>query len=121
MRHYCTYFDAGFLPQGLALWRSLQRHDAGAVLWVLALDDGAAGNLRGLAAADLRVVTLPEVEAGDPALAAAKANRSKVEYYFTLSPCWPLWLLQHQPGIDAVTYLDADLFFFANPEPWFAE
>ena len=32
-------------------------------------------------------------------MAAAKANRSKVEYYFTLSPCWPRWLLRTQPGV----------------------
>ena len=121
MNHYCTYFDAGFLPQGLALWRSLQRHDAAAVLWVLALDEATAAELRQLAAPGLRVVTLPEVEADDPALAAAKSNRSKMEYYFTLSPCWPLWLLQRRSEIDAVTYLDADLFFFASPQAWFAE
>lgn len=121
MRHYCTYFDRGFLPQGLALWRSLKRHDAGAVLWVLALDEPAATVLRNQAAPDLRVVALPDFERDDPALAVAKANRSKVEYYFTLSPCWPLWLLQRQPEIEAVTYLDADLFFFASPQAWFDE
>ena len=38
MNHYCTYFDRGFLPQGLAMWTSLKAHDATAVLWVLALD-----------------------------------------------------------------------------------
>ena len=38
-RHYCTYFDQGFLIQGVALWHSLKWHDAGAVLWVLALDE----------------------------------------------------------------------------------
>jgi len=121
MRHYCTLFDRGFLPQGLALWRSLKQHDPGAVLWVLALDEPAATVLREMAASDLQVVALPEVERDDAALAAAKANRSKVEYYFTLSPCWPLWLLRQHPEIEAVTALDADLFFFASPQEWFDE
>lgn len=121
MRHYCTYFDGRFLPQGLALWSSLKRHDADAVLWVLALDGGADEGLHELADPALRTVALGELERDDPALAAAKANRSKVEYYFTLSPCWPLWLLQHRSEIGAVTYLDADLFFFASPRDWFAE
>jgi hypothetical protein len=120
VNHYCTYFDRGFLPQGLALWGSLRRHDAGAVLWVLALDDATAGVLQGLADPALRPVALADLERDDPALAVAKGNRSKVEYYFTLSPCWPLWLLQRQPEIGAVTYLDADLFFFASPRDWFA-
>lgn len=117
MNHYCTYFDAGFLPQGLALWRSLQRHDAGAVLWVLALDEPAVAALHRLTAPDLRVVTLPEIEAGDLALAAAKFSRSKMEYYFTLSPCWPRWLLRTRPEIEQLVYLDSDLMFFSSPQP----
>ena len=121
VEHFCTYFDRGFLPQGLALWRSLVRHDAEAVLWVLALDDFTAEVLRRLAEPSLRVVTLAEVEDGDLALAAAKANRSRVEYYFTLSPCWPLWLLNAKPKIDRLTYVDADMLFFSSPQAIFDE
>lgn len=120
MNAYCTYFDRGFLPQGLALWRSLARHDPDAVLWVLALDEFTEALLRELGEPRLRVVALAELEAGDPELRAAKANRTPVEYTFTLSPCWPRWLLARQPGIDRVTYLDADLFFFGAPAPVFA-
>ncbi len=120
MNHYCTYFDRGFLAQGLALWRSLAKHDPDSVLWVLALDEFTAEVLRELGGTWLRVVPLAEVEAGDEELAAAKANRTRVEYFFTLSPCWPRWLLAKRPEIERVTYLDADLFFFANPEPIFS-
>jgi hypothetical protein len=121
MRHYCTYFDSGFLSQGLALWSSLRRHDPAAQLWVLALDEAAIAMLRRLTEPGLHVVPLAELEAGDPSLAAAKANRSRVEYYFTLSPCWPSWLLQSRPEIEAITYLDADLWFWSSPQPFFTE
>lgn len=121
MNHYCTYFDQGFLPQGLALWASLKRHDPEAALWVLALDGATAIALRRLDEPRLHVLPLAELEADDPELAAAKANRSKVEYYFTLSPCWPHWLLRTRPEIAAITYLDADLLFWASPAPFFAE
>jgi hypothetical protein len=120
LNHYCTYFDRGFLVQGLALWRSLAAHDADAALWVLALDDFTAGVLGELNEPRLQIVRLAEMEAGDTGLIAAKANRSRVEYYFTLSPCWPRWLLATHPEIDRVTYLDADLFFFGSPAPVFA-
>ena len=79
MNHYCTYFDRGFLIQGLAMWRSLSGHDSEAVLWVLALDDFTADVLRDLGGKRLRVVPLEEVEAGDAELMKAKANRSQVE------------------------------------------
>ncbi|HZL46366.1 MAG TPA: hypothetical protein VFC28_09070 [Opitutaceae bacterium] len=119
--HFCTYFDREFLPQGLALWRSMQAHDPAAVLWVLALDDFTADVLRRLGEPGLRVVPLAELEAGDPALAAAKTNRTRVEYYFTLSPCWPRWLMQTRPEIERLAYLDADLFFFGDPGVVFDE
>jgi hypothetical protein len=117
VNHYCTYFDRNFLVQGLALWRSLAQQDRDSVLWVLALDGFTAEVLRRIGGTWLRVVTLPELETGDPALAAARANRSLVEYYFTLSPCWPRWLLTRQPDISRITYVDADMLFFADPEP----
>lgn len=120
MRHYCTYFDRGFLIQGLALWRSLARHDPEAMLWVLALDDFTAKLLDELGDARLRVVSLANLEAGDPELREAKTNRSRIEYYFTLSPCWPRWLLTTQAEVARITYLDADLFFFASPTAIFA-
>ncbi|MEY4938636.1 MAG: hypothetical protein RIQ93_371 [Verrucomicrobiota bacterium] len=120
MNHACTYFDRGFLIQGLALWRSLAAHDSAAVLWVLALDDFTTDFLRQLGEARLRVVPLARLERDDPELATARANRTRIEYYFTISPCWPIWLLRTQPEIDRITCLDADLFFFASPAPIFA-
>jgi hypothetical protein len=120
VNHYCTYFDRGFLIQGLALWRSLAASDSGAFLWVLALDNFTADTLNRLNEPSLRVVSLAQLELGDPALLAAKASRTRVEYYFTLSPCWPRWVLMQNPDLDRLTYLDADLFFFADPTPIFA-
>jgi hypothetical protein len=117
VRHYCTYFDEGFLAQGVALWRSLHEHDSGAVLWVLALDDLTANVLRGLQHDRLRVGTLAEIEAADPSLVTAKANRSRVEYYFTLSPCWPRHLFRAHPEIDRLVYVDADMLFFSSAQP----
>src|SRR5690606_10348699 len=119
MRHFCTYFDSGFLIQGLALFESLKRHDAEAVLWVLALDEACAVTLEALKRPALRAVRLPDCETGDEQLLAAKGNRSRVEYYFTLSPCWPRWLLARNPEMERITYVDADMFFFESPDPVF--
>lgn len=120
MNHYCTYFDQGFLVQGLTLWRSLQRHDSDAVLWVLALDKITAEGLARLKEPALRVVSLAELEVADPDLAAVKTSRSRMEYYFTLSPCWPRWLLQMNREINRLTYVDADIFFYGSPAEIFS-
>jgi len=117
MNHCCTYFDTRYLAPGLALWRSLARHDPAAVLWVLALDEETADVLRKLHDARLKVVPLAELLAADPELAAAQAGRPRAEFIFTLTPCLLRHLLNTHPEISLLTYLDADLYFFGDPAP----
>jgi hypothetical protein len=120
-RHYCTYFDHRYLSRGLVLHDSLRRHGGAQLLWVLCLSEECERALRRLARPGLQIVTLAQLEDFDPALAACKATRSAVEYYFTCSPVLPRYVLAGAPEADAVTYVDADLCFFADPELLFAE
>jgi hypothetical protein len=119
--HFCTYFDHRYLPRALALYRSLARHARPFVLYALCMDDEARDTLLGLGLEGLRVISLREFEEGDAALAAARGNRSLIEYYFTCTPSLPLYVLDHFPGIDVVTYLDADLYFYGSPAPLYDE
>jgi hypothetical protein len=121
IRHFCTYFDHRYLPHALALTASLRRYCAGFRLWALCLDDAAYAALQALAIPELTPIALADFERGDDALAAAKQNRSTIEYYFTCTPSLPLFVMGLDPAIDAITYLDADLFFFSDPQPLFDE
>ena len=121
MRHYCTYFDTQYLLRGLTLYRSLQIHAGEFVLWVLCCDEESAQTLSQLNLPNLRPIRLSEIEDFEPRLARAKADRSRVEYLWTLSPLWPLYLFANYREIEGLTYLDADLFFYASPEPIFKE
>jgi hypothetical protein len=121
MNHYCTYFDRGYLAVGLALWDSLRRFDPAAELSVLALDDDTAAVLRQRGESGLRTLVLAELLAADPELAAARAERSKQEFIFTLTPCLLLHLLRVRPEAQPLVYLDADLYFFSSPAPLHAE
>jgi hypothetical protein len=120
VNHYCTYFDARYAAQGMALWLSLRRVDATAVLWVLALDEHTNAAVEQLGQPDLRAVPLSELEAADPELSSARENRSWVEYVFTLSPCLPRFLLTKHSDITVITYVDADMAFFSSSAPLFA-
>lgn len=121
MRHFCTYFDHNYLSMGLALYRSLRRHSPEFTLWVLCLSDACFEILSRLSLPGVRLVQLADLERGDPDLLRAKQNRSRVEYYFTCTPSWPRYLLNHYPEIQLITYLDADLYFFGDPEEIFSE
>lgn len=103
---FCTFFDSGYLPQGLALLASLERQAPGARLWVLALDDTGFRLLKRLAHPALRLLSLAEVETAD--LRRARANRSWGEYCWTLTPFLPQWVWERDPEAVTVTYIDAD-------------
>lgn len=119
MRHYCTYFDSAYLTRGLALFESLRRFEKNFVLWVLCMDAQSYSILKQLDFPQLRLVQLTELERFDPELAAVKPTRSQIEYYFTCSPCWPTYIFARDEVADLVTYLDADLYFFSEPQPIF--
>jgi len=117
MYHFCTYFDSNYLLLGLALHRSLQEKGIPFRLWVLCFDDRTYQVLNKLNLSSLIPVRLEDFEAGDADLLRVKPSRSKIEYYFTCSPSFPLYVLRQDPEIEFITYLDADLYFFADPSP----
>lgn len=112
---YCTLFDRHYLARGLVMVRSLRRHAGPAASPVVALwlDEASFGFLRESPEPGVVPMPLAELEAADNGLAAAKADRSRLEYYFTLSPCLPRHLLACG-GLDAVVSLDADLWFLRD-------
>lgn len=121
MAQFCTYFDSNYLFRGLALYRSLARHAPGCVLWALCLDDVSRRAIERLALPGLHALPLATLEASEPRLLEAKRGRSIVEYYFTCTPALIWHLLTREAGGEPVAYLDADLYFFARPDPLFAE
>ena len=117
MKHFCTYFDSTYALRGLTLYRSMERHCGEFTLWVLCCDEATFALVQSLDCSNLRPVRLSEVEAFEPRLASVKSDRSRAEYLWTLSPIWPLFLLETYPQIELICYLDADLFFFSSDAP----
>ncbi len=121
MHHFCTYFDRHYLPRALALHASLRAVGAEFTLWALCLDDEALAAVRALDLPGVEPIALADFERDDPALRAARDDRTRAEYFFTCTPSLPLYVLDRRPEVDLITYLDADLYFYAHPGPVFAE
>ena len=119
-RQFCTYFDHNYLPRGMVMLESLHEHCPEAHIHVLCLSDACHDALVALDYPFVSLIRLAELEAADPALLATRPTRSLIEYYFTITPCLPWYLLACR-GLDAITYLDADMMFFSSPEPLFEE
>lgn len=114
--YFCTYFDSNYFMYGYTLFRSLKRTGIDFTLFVCSLDDAVYENLPKLNHPEIVPIRLKDIETWDPEFAACRTNRTKVEYYFTLSPVLPLYILEKYPGIDILGYLDSDLYFFSSPE-----
>lgn len=119
MEHYVTLFDSAFLPQGMALHRSMERWAGPYTLWVLCLDEATHRALNDLHLANVRLIRLADVET--PALRDVKAGRTRAEYCWTLTPFTPRFVFEAEPGAARVTYVDADMWMRKSPAPIFAE
>lgn len=121
MQEYVTLFDTNYLPRGLVLYRSLARTVPDFRLRVVCLDLETASTLQKLELPWLETIPLVELEAAHPELLAVKSGRSRTEYAWTLTPASCLFALERDSALQEITYLDADLMFFADPEPFFSE
>lgn len=114
---FVTYFDSNYLVKGVAMLVSLHKHESNAKLYAVCLDDLTYKIIASLQLENVIPVRLSAIEAGDQALATARGNRSKVEYYWTLTPVIIGKLLKGMPSGSCLVYVDADLYFFSPVLP----
>lgn len=119
MEHYITLFDSTFLPQGLALHQSMQRHVGTYTLWILCMDTEAYKVLKTLDLPNVRLLLAESLETSE--LKSVKPDRSRGEYCWTMTPFAPRFVFESDPSVERVTYLDADLWFCKSPQPIFDE
>lgn len=119
MEHYITLFDSLFLPQGLALHMSMERHAGAYTLWVLCMDEKAHDVLEKLSLPNVRLLRVSELETEE--LKRVKPGRSKGEYCWTLTPFTPRFVFEADASVSRVTYIDADIWFRKSPAAFFAE
>lgn len=120
MRHFATLFDQNYAARGLALHSSLVRHCIEPwTLHVLCMDEEAYRVLSELQPSNTRLYPLHTFETAMH-MQPVKASRSWAEYCWTAASNFMEYLLSRN-SFDLLTYLDADLFFFSDPGPVFAE
>lgn len=85
-------------------------------IWILCLSEKTKEIIDSVGCDEIETFSLEVLEKEKPELLRARTNRKISEYYFTLSPFWPRWLLENYSELKSITYLDSDLEFFSNPE-----
>jgi hypothetical protein len=120
MRHYCTIFDSNYLAKGLAMLGSLQKHSSEPVkIHVLAMDRDAYESVMLLTSSDVTVYSMPEFERVTE-LGELRKTRTHQEFCWTVGAVFTEFVLNLN-GLDEITYIDADCFFFSDPEQAFKE
>jgi hypothetical protein len=118
-RSYCTLFDAGYLSRGMALYRSLQRWARPFRLHVLCMDEIVERALSPFVGDEMALV--PHRDFASERMQRIRGERSRAEYCWTCTPVLIDHLFERSPELPLLTYLDADLYFFASPESLFDE
>ena len=109
----CTLFDSNYLDKGIVLYHSLEHVSKDFCLYVLAMNDKCFDVLTDLNYPYLKPIRLEDFENED--LKAAKGNRSRGEYCWTCSSSLIKYLLTTY-YLDYCTYIDADMYFYQDPQ-----
>ena len=96
----------------MCLYKSIKQYEHEFTLWILCLTEECQDTLRAMQLPGVKLISLEQLEKYDKDLKNVENTRNRIEYYFTMSPCLPLYILTQQENMEDITYLDADLYFF---------
>lgn len=115
---FCTVFDSNYLDKGVLMYQSLEKTAIDFKLYVVCLDENAYKILKSLSYAHLIPIDFETFLS--PELRVAQSNRSRSEFCWTCSSCAIEYVLKvyHE---DMCTYIDADLYFYSDPQVLFDE
>ena len=118
MNHFVTLFNYNFLPQGLAMINSL-KDNTKCIVWIICLDEKVYEFLKKKDLNYAKLVKLEELE--NSMKEDYRKSRSFIEYCWMLTPFSIKYVLRHDPSIEELTYVDADVFFYKKINPIFDE
>lgn len=109
---FCTLFDSNYLDKGLALYNSMQSNIERFKLYIFAFDNKCFEILSSLKLKNVTTVFVEEIMTDR--LRRIKKERTLAEFCWTCSPVIIEYVLQNY-NEKMCTYIDADIYFFANP------
>jgi hypothetical protein len=119
MENYVTLFDSYFIPQGIALHKSMVRNIINFKLWILCMDEESFEFLKKINLPMVEILNLKDFE--NEELLSIKKKRKINEYCWTLTPFLPDFVFSMDSTLERVTYIDADLWFLKDPKEIFQE
>ena len=116
--NFCTLFDSYYLDKGIALYRSLDRVSEDFCIYIFCFDDKSYEILNAYNFPKAIILHHSCFETDE--YLERKKERSKAEYCWTCTSRIIEYVLDNY-DVDTCTYLDSDLYFYANPKCLFEE
>lgn len=113
MMNFCTLFDSFYLSRGLLLYESLKRNSSEFHLFIFAFDNLTKDILLKLNLEFTTIITSGQFENED--LLKVKPTRNKAEYCWTSTSSVIKYVLDKY-NVEYCIYLDADLYFYDDPQ-----
>jgi hypothetical protein len=101
------------------MYNSLLKECPSFTLYILCMDETSLSLLQNLHLKNVKLISSVEFE--DDRLKAVKKNRTPTEYSWTCAANLCSYMLKRIPERDLITYVDADTYFYNDPEPLFKE
>ncbi|KUO72729.1 MAG: hypothetical protein APF77_01820 [Clostridia bacterium BRH_c25] len=122
MNHnYCSIVSRDYAYKVLALYRSIQKHDADFHFFFICLNQEVEELFSEMNLDKASIISIGSIEAKDQELLGVKSGRNEKEYAWTLKPAAMLYLLESYPELDNIVWLDGDTAFLSNPQPIYDE
>lgn len=119
--HFCTCFDRHYAAFGISMLRSLLKQCPRSRITVLCLDDSLEVILAEVFDSRVELMRLSVLLARQPVLKSLLQERQPWEGYALIKPFLIETLLDRFAPGSQLAFIDADLYFFADPSPLFAE
>lgn len=113
MLNFCTLFNSNYAARGLLMYESLVKTCTDFYLYIFAFDDTLLNYLRQQKLSNTTIISLEEFE--DERLLNVKSERSERAYCWTCESLTIQYCLNHF-NVDHCTYIDADMYFYSNPQ-----
>jgi hypothetical protein len=118
-KYICTYFDYNYLPRGLALYYSVKHYHTDFEFFALTFDDQTCDYLKNLKEGNLNLISITDYNSYFNTSAEKFAD--KKQYFFSATSNLCIYLIEKNPDIDILLYLDADVYLFNSLDPLYEE
>lgn len=112
---YCTLFDKNYLDKGIVTIDSLIRFDLKGSIYILAMDQESFAILNDYYTDNKSIIIIPLEIFLDDNLKKVQDERSRAEFCWTCTASLIYYVLTVY-NEDMCTYIDADMYFYSNPD-----